>query len=70
MRKFLILVLALGAVMLLGVHAAVAQGTMKTEVGDGEGELDIVAWVGYVERGETDLLAAAVPTRLLHDAVR
>jgi putative spermidine/putrescine transport system substrate-binding protein len=23
-------------------------------VGDGEGEVSIVAWAGYVERGETD----------------
>jgi putative spermidine/putrescine transport system substrate-binding protein len=27
---------------------------MKTEVGEGEGALDIVAWAGYIERGETD----------------
>src|SRR6185436_7509375 len=54
MRKLLVLILAFGAVMLFGVHATVAQGTMKTEVGDGEGAVDIVAWVGYVERGETD----------------
>jgi putative spermidine/putrescine transport system substrate-binding protein len=27
---------------------------MPTAVGDGEGELDIVAWPGYVERGESD----------------
>jgi putative spermidine/putrescine transport system substrate-binding protein len=32
---------------------AVAQD-MKTEVGEGEGALDIVAWAGYIERGETD----------------
>ncbi|MBP6441007.1 MAG: extracellular solute-binding protein, partial [Caldilineaceae bacterium] len=25
-----------------------------TEVGAGEGQLDIVAWAGYIERGETD----------------
>ena len=25
-----------------------------TEIGEGEGELSIVAWAGYVERGETD----------------
>ncbi|TIN72673.1 MAG: spermidine/putrescine ABC transporter substrate-binding protein, partial [Mesorhizobium sp.] len=24
------------------------------EVGKGEGELNIVAWPGYIERGETD----------------
>ncbi|WP_240453962.1 hypothetical protein [Chachezhania antarctica] len=25
-----------------------------TEIGEGEGQLSIVAWAGYVERGETD----------------
>ena len=42
MRKFLVLILAVIAVMLLGVHATVAQGTMKTEIGAGEGQLDII----------------------------
>ncbi len=32
---------------------AVAQD-MKTEVGDGEGQLNVVAWAGFLERGETD----------------
>jgi putative spermidine/putrescine transport system substrate-binding protein len=32
---------------------APAGGTM-TEVGPGEGQLDIIAWAGYIERGETD----------------
>jgi putative spermidine/putrescine transport system substrate-binding protein len=27
---------------------------MPTAVGEGEGEVDIVAWPGYIERGETD----------------
>lgn len=27
---------------------------MKTEIGAGEGQVDIVAWPGYIERGETD----------------
>ena len=27
---------------------------MKTEIGAGEGEVSIVAWPGYIERGETD----------------
>jgi putative spermidine/putrescine transport system substrate-binding protein len=34
-----------------GTNAAFAQ---MTAVGDGEGALNIVAWPGYVERGETD----------------
>ncbi|MFO1173304.1 MAG: ABC transporter substrate-binding protein [Hyphomicrobiaceae bacterium] len=32
----------------------VAAAEMKTEVGAGEGQVDIVAWPGYIERGETD----------------
>jgi putative spermidine/putrescine transport system substrate-binding protein len=32
---------------------AVAQD-MKTEIGPGEGQVDIVAWPGYIERGQTD----------------
>ncbi len=27
---------------------------LKTEIGPGEGQLSIVAWAGYIERGETD----------------
>ena len=30
-----------------------AQAKMVTEVGEGEGQLNIVAWPGYIERGET-----------------
>jgi len=33
--------------------AGMAQAQM-TAVGDGEGQVDIVAWPGYIERGETD----------------
>ena len=36
---------------LLAVTPAVAQ---MTEIGPGEGELSVVAWAGYLERGETD----------------
>ena len=31
-----------------------AKTNMKTEIGEGEGEVSIIAWAGYVERGETD----------------
>ena len=34
--------------------AAPAKGAPKQSVGQGEGALDIVAWAGYIERGETD----------------
>ena len=27
---------------------------MVTSIGKGEGEVDIVAWAGYIERGATD----------------
>lgn len=29
-------------------------GGMMTEVGEGEGQVNIIAWAGYIERGETD----------------
>lgn len=38
---------------MLGLSVAQAQ-EMPTEIGEGEGELSIVAWAGYIERGETD----------------
>ncbi|WP_237153783.1 ABC transporter substrate-binding protein [Oryzibacter oryziterrae] len=37
--------------LLLGVTPSYAQ---LTSIGPGEGEVDIVAWAGYIERGETD----------------
>ncbi len=36
-----------------GATSGAAASAMK-EVGKGEGQLDIVAWAGYIERGETD----------------
>jgi len=33
---------------------AAPTSSMMTEVGEGEGEVAIVAWAGYIERGETD----------------
>ena len=34
--------------------APAASGSMMTAVGEGEGEVSIVSWAGYIERGETD----------------
>jgi putative spermidine/putrescine transport system substrate-binding protein len=34
--------------------AAPSPGGMKQSIGDGEGAVSIVAWAGYIERGETD----------------
>ena len=31
-----------------------AEGGMMTEIGEGEGAVNIVAWAGYIERGDTD----------------
>jgi putative spermidine/putrescine transport system substrate-binding protein len=47
------------AVMTLGLLAGIslvgaAIAAEKTSVGKGEGQVDIVAWPGYIERGETD----------------
>jgi putative spermidine/putrescine transport system substrate-binding protein len=39
--------------LILPLGIASAQD-MMTEVGAGEGRLDIIAWPGYIERGETD----------------
>ncbi len=49
------LLLAACAAPPAGAPAAATTGgpTVKT-VGDGEGEVDIVAWAGYIERGESD----------------
>ncbi len=48
-------ILARGATALAVLSlAATPLAAQMTEVGDGEGALSIVAWAGYIERGETD----------------
>lgn len=47
------LVLLIALLLLVGAQWATAQ-EMMTEIGPGEGEVSIVAWAGYIERGETD----------------
>ena len=34
--------------------SAAPSGTMPQQVGEGEGELNLIAWAGYVEDGSTD----------------
>jgi putative spermidine/putrescine transport system substrate-binding protein len=51
MRRILHGVLAAFAVLSLPAAASAAE---MTAVGQGEGQVDIVAWPGYIERGETD----------------
>jgi len=48
--------LAIVAAAALGVlfAGATAQADMMTKIGPGEGEVDIVAWAGYIERGAND----------------
>ena len=48
--------LRMSAAALAGVlfGAVAAQADMMTKIGPGEGEVDIVAWPGYIERGESD----------------
>lgn len=46
-------VFALIGVASLSVPAALAEGPVSS-IGKGEGAVDIVAWPGYIERGETD----------------
>ena len=45
--------LALAGIMSVALQPALAEGA-KTSIGKGEGQVDIVAWPGYIERGETD----------------
>lgn len=52
MKRF-ILAACLSA-LVLPLSMTTAQGTMIESLGEGEGALDIIAWAGYIERGETD----------------
>jgi putative spermidine/putrescine transport system substrate-binding protein len=51
--KFTIRAIVSVAAMAAAVTVAAAQ-EMKKEIGPGEGQVDIVAWPGYIERGQTD----------------
>jgi len=44
----------IGAAALVALAGSAAQAQMLTALGEGEGAVDIVAWPGYIERGETD----------------
>ena len=44
----------MGTTVLAFAMAAAPMLAQMTAVGDGEGALNIVAWPGYVERGESD----------------
>ncbi|MBZ0289743.1 MAG: ABC transporter substrate-binding protein [Anaerolineae bacterium] len=53
MKRRAILILFATLVLGLSITATFAQA-MMTEVGEGEGQVDIVAWPGYIENGSTD----------------
>jgi putative spermidine/putrescine transport system substrate-binding protein len=52
MRSQTATTLALGTALLL--TPALAGAAMLEQLGPGEGQVDIVAWPGYIERGDTD----------------
>src|SRR4030067_2847402 len=52
-RGMATLVLAV-MVLMVAPPAATPAGGQVQSVGPGEGEVDIIAWAGYIERGETD----------------
>jgi putative spermidine/putrescine transport system substrate-binding protein len=52
MKRFVIAACLSALVLPLSMTAA--QSGMIESVGEGEGALDIIAWPGYIERGETD----------------
>ena len=45
---------AVAALAAASIPAAAFSQEMLTEIGEGEGEVSIVAWAGYIERGDTD----------------
>jgi putative spermidine/putrescine transport system substrate-binding protein len=49
-----ILSITLSSALALGLGSLVVAADAPKAVGDGEGQVDIVAWPGYIERGETD----------------
>lgn len=47
-------VLALASMALSACGGAAQTSKMKTSIGNGEGEVDIISWAGYIERGDND----------------
>jgi len=48
------LILVLSLLLTACGGASNSTGGMMTEIGEGEGEVSIIAWAGYIERGDTD----------------
>jgi putative spermidine/putrescine transport system substrate-binding protein len=49
------------AALTIALAAGSAQAQPLTSVGAGEGQVDIVAWPGYIERGETEKILCGRP---------
>lgn len=49
-----IVAIVLSVILMLVVGSAAAQEAPMQAIGDPEGEVSIIAWAGYIERGETD----------------
>src|SRR6266498_1428659 len=47
-------VLALASIALSACAGTAKTSNMKTSIGAGEGEVSIISWAGYIERGESD----------------
>ncbi|HZM20628.1 MAG TPA: ABC transporter substrate-binding protein [Anaerolineales bacterium] len=50
----LVSIVALVSLVLSACGATTGGSNMKTEIGEGEGEVSIISWAGYIERGDTD----------------
>jgi putative spermidine/putrescine transport system substrate-binding protein len=53
MKRITLSLLAVAASAAITIPAAADKGALK-KLGKGEGQVDIVAWAGYIERGATD----------------
>jgi len=47
-------VLILSSLVLTACGGKAGGGKMLTKLGEGEGQVDIIAWAGYIESGQTD----------------
>ena len=45
------LIIAFSTSLIAGIYTVQAD---TTKIGQGEGQLDVIAWPGYLERGESD----------------
>jgi putative spermidine/putrescine transport system substrate-binding protein len=54
LRGTVVRVVAAGAMVTASTLGSAGAVEMKKDIGAGEGYVDIVAWPGYIERGETD----------------